>query len=196
MIRQGTELQVNSHTTNSQFAPAVASDGDGDFVVTWTSSGRTVASTASSPVASTSAGAPQGLEFQVNSYTASGQSEPAVAAETNGDFVVVWESFGQDGASYGVFAQRFNASGAAQGIEFQVNSYTPAVSGARTSRSRATATSSSPGKLGGQDGDDNGVFARRFNSAGAALAGEFQVNTYTPSLQTAPRSPSTATATS
>src|SRR5262245_37811447 len=37
-----------------------------------------------------------GPEFQVNTYTANGQSLPAVAADGNGNFVVVWQSSGQD----------------------------------------------------------------------------------------------------
>ena len=44
--------------------------------------------------------------------------------DADGDFVVAWQSAGQDGCSYGVYAQRFNAAGVAQGSEFQVNTYT------------------------------------------------------------------------
>ena len=51
-------------------------------------------------------------------------STAAVAMDADGDFVVVWQSYGQDGSGYGVFAQRFNARGAPLGDEFQVNSYT------------------------------------------------------------------------
>ena len=69
-------------------------------------------------------GLPQGSEFQVNSYTTGYQSDPAVASDANGNFVVVWRSYGQDGSGDGVFGQRFNASGVPQGSEFQVNSYT------------------------------------------------------------------------
>jgi hypothetical protein len=35
------------------------------------------------------------------------QRVPAVAAQPDGRFVVVWNSYGQDGAKIGVFAQRF-----------------------------------------------------------------------------------------
>ena len=70
------------------------------------------------------AGLPQGSEFQVNSYTTGSQGCPAVASDASGNFVVVWTSSGQDGSGYGVFGQRFDASGLPQGSEFQVNSYT------------------------------------------------------------------------
>ena len=50
---------------------------------------------------------PVGSEFQVNTYTTSGQSGPAMATDADGDFVVVWRSENQDGSSYGVFGRRF-----------------------------------------------------------------------------------------
>src|SRR3989304_5499113 len=40
---------------------------------------------------------PVGSQFQINSYTQSIQSNPAVAKENDGDFVVVWQSFGSGG---------------------------------------------------------------------------------------------------
>ncbi|HUQ68484.1 MAG TPA: hypothetical protein VM165_03110, partial [Planctomycetaceae bacterium] len=71
---------------------------------------------------------PAGAEFQVNTTTVSFQrtnvSASSVALDADGDFVVTWSSFGQDGSGYGIFAQRYNAAGAAQGGEFQVNTYT------------------------------------------------------------------------
>ena len=39
---------------------------------------------------------------------------------------------------------------------------------------------------GGQDGDNAGIFGRRFNSAGVPLGPEFGVNTYTTDLQGSP----------
>ena len=47
-----------------------------------------------------------------------------VAADDTGNFVVVWGSQAQDGSSYGIFGQRFNASGSKLGPEFPVNTYT------------------------------------------------------------------------
>jgi hypothetical protein len=50
--------------------------------------------------------------------------QPSVAVDANGDFVVVWSSDGQDGDSYGIYGQRFDASGIPQGAEFLVNTHT------------------------------------------------------------------------
>src|SRR4029079_427377 len=67
------------------------------------------------------AGVPQGTEFKVNSNVTDRQRYPAVAMDASGDFVIAWESYAQDGSSYGVFAQRYNATGLPQGFEFRVN---------------------------------------------------------------------------
>ncbi len=59
----------------------------------------------------------QGSQFQVNTYTTGNQKDASVAMDSAGDFVVAWQSNGNDGSEYGVYAQRYNASGAAQGTE-------------------------------------------------------------------------------
>jgi hypothetical protein len=59
-----------------------------------------------------------GPEFRVNSYTTNDQGMPSVASDQNGNFVVVWQSLNQDGSSYGVFGQRYGASGTPLGPEF------------------------------------------------------------------------------
>ena len=41
-----------------------------------------------------------------------------------GNFVIVWDSQGQDGDKSGVYGQRYDASGAALGLEFRVNTAT------------------------------------------------------------------------
>lgn len=56
--------------------------------------------------------------------TANGHARPDLAVDRRGNFVVVWESQGQDGSGAGIFAQRFAADGSRIGSEFQVNSYT------------------------------------------------------------------------
>lgn len=66
-------------------------------------------------------------ELIVNTVTQYEQGMPAVAAlkdasgAGNGGFVVVWQSFNQDGSFYGIYGQRFDKSGNTVGSEFQVN---------------------------------------------------------------------------
>ena len=106
----------------------------------------------------------RGGEFRVNTVPASIGRDSAVAMNPDGDFVVVWDTY-HGTANAQLYAQRYNASGAAQGGEFRVNTYT--LSRHRIQRiamDRAgnfvIAWSSF-----GQDGDGEGVYARRFNAA-------------------------------
>jgi|GEM_PF-6380343 len=62
-----------------------------------------------------------GRPVKVNSYTQDDQKLPRVAIDNQGNFMVVWESFKQDGSGSGVFGQRFDAQGKKQGVEFRVN---------------------------------------------------------------------------
>ena len=115
-VPEGSQFQVNTYTTLDQYTPSVAIQSTGDFVVIWRSPGSSGTDTSDRSVQGQrfdSAGLPLGTEFQVNTYTSGNQRSPAVAGDAGGDFVVVWQSSGQDGSSYGVFAQRFAASIAA-----------------------------------------------------------------------------------
>ncbi len=106
-LPQGSEFQVNSYTTGTQWKPAVGSDGNWSFVVVWHSNGQDGSSDGVFGQRFTASGLPQGSEFQVNSYTTDNQRYSVVASDANGNFVVVWESYGQDGSSSGVFGQRY-----------------------------------------------------------------------------------------
>jgi len=175
----GGEFQVNTHTEGDQSNPMVAMDADGDFVVVWQSNGQDGSSWGVYGQRYASDGTPQGGEFQVNTYTSSEQREPAVAMDADGNFVVAWQSSGQDGSGWGIYAQHYAANGSAQGEEFRVNTYTsshqsgPAV-GMDTDGSHVIAWHSY-----GQDGSGYGVYAQRYAADGTVLGGEFQANTYT-----------------
>jgi hypothetical protein len=126
---------------------------------------------------------PAGGEFQVNTYTTDYQSAPAVAADTGGNFVVVWQSNTQDGSSSGVLGQRYDAAGAALGGEFRVNTYTMGYQGAPAVAADAGGNFVVVWASSGQDGSSGGIFGQRYDAAGAALGGEFRVNTYTTGFQ-------------
>ena len=72
-------------------------------------------------------GSPQGAEFQVNTYTTGSQTAPSVAADADGDFVVVWDSDGSSGTDTSSIQHpgpALRLERIAQGAEFQVNTYT------------------------------------------------------------------------
>jgi hypothetical protein len=183
----GSEFQVNTYTTGPQAYPAVAADGLGNFDVVWQSLGQDGSLEGVFGRRYNSAGAPLGIEFQVNAFTTGQQSSPAVAADGAGNFTVVWESVGQDGELSGVFGRRFNSAGTPLGSDFQINTFTtdsqgsPAVAATGAGSFVVVWMSS-----GGQDGSGDGVFGQRFNAAGTPLGSEFQVNTYTTGSQQRP----------
>ncbi|MBL1199005.1 MAG: hypothetical protein FWK04_07950 [Nostoc sp. GBBB01] len=184
-VAQGSEFKVTT-TIKSQNNPAVAMDADGDFVISWQSVGQDGSGSGIYAQRYNSAGVAQGGEFQVNTYTTDEQINPTVAMDANGNFVISWQSFGQDGSDNGIYAQRYNSAGQTQGSEFRVNTYT------NGGQSNPTVAMDSSGNFiiswqsFGQDGSDNGIYARRYNSSGVAQGSEFKVNTYTTDNQLNP----------
>ncbi len=179
----GGEFQVNTHSDDYQWYPAAAMDANGNFIVVWESDGQDGDSTGVYAQRFNSSGTPVGAEFQVNTYTSGSQYDPAVAMDSTGDFIIVWTSDVQDGGSAGIFAQRYNSSGASVGAEFKVNTYP---TGTQDRPSTAMDTNGNfivVWESEGQDGNGDGVYAQRYNSSGIAVGAEFQVNTHTSGSQ-------------
>jgi hypothetical protein len=103
----GPEFRVNTYTTNNQFPPAVATDSTGNFVIVWGSDLQDGSVIGVFGQRYDNAGVPMGPEFQINTFTTAAQALPAVAADSTGAFVVIWESDIQDGSGYGIFGQRY-----------------------------------------------------------------------------------------
>jgi hypothetical protein len=184
-IPQGPEFRVSTFTTGDQYGPSAAMTGGGNFVVAWTStqdgSGFGVFGQRFF-----SSGAPAGSEFRVNSYTAFSQYGAAAATGISGNFVIVWSSMLQDGSGAGVFGQRYAGSGVPIGPEFRVNSYTfgyqyhPAVA---SDFSGNFVVVWQDGTVGGGGAPFRGIFGQRYDSSGAPVGPEFQVQGDTAGFQ-------------
>jgi hypothetical protein len=178
-VAQGAEFQVHTQTANEQMNADVAMDDAGNFIVVWQSMGQDGDGAGVYAQRFDAGGAAQGGEIAVTTETSLDQSEPAVAMDSNGDFVVVWQSLDQDGDSWGIFGQRFDATGAAQGSEFAVNTETA------KDQTGADVAMDDVGNFVvtwqsfDQDGGGWGVFAQRYDAAGASQGAEFQVNSTT-----------------
>ena len=188
----GGELQINTSTSLWQTEPSVAMADAGNFVVVWRSNQSTGDDNSLFSVQGqlfAASGSPSGSEFQVNTFTTNNQLNPAVAADSNGGFVVVWRSdgsSGNDSSSTSIQGQRYAPNGGPLGGEFQVNVYTtsyqqrPAVS--RTATGAFAVAWESGGSSGG-DTSTLSVQGRRYTSNGTPQGGQFQVNSYTTSYQ-------------
>src|SRR5580765_2090522 len=60
-------------------------------------------------------------DFQVNTYTYYAQQFPDICSDSSGNFVVVWQSYYQDGSGWGIFARRLDNAFNPVGPDFQVN---------------------------------------------------------------------------
>ncbi len=118
---------------------------------------------------------PLGADTLVNAFTSTDQQSSAMAMnQSNGNFVVVWESTNQFSGTSGkdIYAQLYNASGAKVGSEFRVNTFTtndqsaPDVAMDNSGNFVVTWTST------GQDqGSSLGVYAQRYKLVGTAQVG-------------------------
>ena len=173
----GGEFQVNTYTTGYQYNADVAFNADGTFVVVWQSDSQDDGY-AYAIVAQRydNNAAPMGAEFVVNAYTTGYQYAPSVAASASG-FRVSWDGQGP-GDDTGIFVRRFDLAGNPLNTpEFRVNSdlgdfqYYSQIAG----RDNFVVTWENFNSVTG----DRDVWARRYDSTGAALGAQFQVNSYT-----------------
>ncbi|WP_151719366.1 calcium-binding protein [Gemmobacter serpentinus] len=128
-----------------------------------------------------------GSEIQVNTFTAGAQRDPRILRLSDGGWVVVWNSDGQDGSYGGVYQQRYAADGKAVGPETRVNSntsdsqYLTGSNVASSLYSDQTIALSNGGWVVSwtswdQDGESAGVYQQAFNASGQRVRGEMQVN--------------------
>jgi len=170
------EEQVNTYTPDSQSVPAVASLTGGGYVVVWASAGQDGSADGVYAQRYTASGVAIGPELQVNTTTTNSQSYPVVTGLSNGGFVVTWTDYnGTDGSSYGVYAQRFDANGVAQGSEFLVNTFTD------NDQAQSSLAAYNGGFVvtwysNGEDSYGAGVYSQRYNNSGAKVGGETHVS--------------------
>lgn len=105
----------------------------------------------------------------MNQNVAGNQERPWVDRDSLGRFVVAWQSYGQDGSSWGVFARRFDAAGTPLSNEFRANTHTPSF------QERPAVATAADGRFmvvwqsGSQDGPSFGTFGQRYDANGAAV---------------------------
>lgn len=105
----GDEFRVNATVVGNQRHPVVAMNGDGDFVVAWTSQDQDGSGGGIYMRRFAADGSQLGGEARVNTTHEGNQQFPAIAAEDGGRFVMAWQSFDTASASWSVFAQAYDA---------------------------------------------------------------------------------------
>jgi hypothetical protein len=120
---------------------------------------------------------PVGSEFRMNTYIAGDQNHVRVAHLSEGQFVVIWRSYNQDGSGWGVYGQVFDSTGNKVGSEFRVSTYTT-----NDQDNPSVAALSGGGFVViwcpyGQAGSF-GYHGQVYNSMGNNVGTQFKVNTY------------------
>ena len=174
------EFIVNSTTAAAQKAGDIATLNSGGMAFVWESANQDQDKDGIFAQVYSAEGAKLSVDdILVNTTQTNDQQSPSVCGLSGGGFVVLWQSFGQEGANWGVYGQRFDGSGQTSGAEFHVNQY-------ETSNQQNPDLACLPG--GGfvaawesamQDGSFQGVYARIFDAEGLPAGDEFLVPAYT-----------------
>jgi hypothetical protein len=173
---------VNKTATGDQLKPKIALLANNNIISVWESSvagtpdiyGRLSRNTKDTNTFGTNF---YTIDLRLNSYTADQQDDPVVAALPDGSAIVAWQSYGQDGSLWGVYARRVLATGKAPATEFLVNQYT-------SYNQRAPAVAALAGGnyvivwISEQERFYNScdIYARIFTAAGVPVTDEIAVN--------------------
>ncbi len=183
----GGEIVVNTYTSDSQVIPDVAVDTAGNFVVVWASGpGHDGDGYGIFARRFDANGDPLSDEFQVNQQTTGTQTQPRIAMNSGGDFLIVWGS-PQDASGDAVIARRYAANGNPLGGEFRVNTTEALDQHEPDAAYDAAGNAIVVWSSDGQDGDGSGVYGQRFDPNGNKIGPEFNVNTFTTVFQGDPR---------
>lgn len=188
-VAQGTETRANptGEGTVAQYEPSITALAGGGFMAVWTDASKDGNGSGIYGQRFTALGVPAGPVLQINSYITTTQDAPSVAGLKDGGFIAVWESEGQDLSSTGIYAQRFDATGAKVGTEFRVNTHITN----QQIEPTVTALENGGWVVGWTDqsnavGSGYDIFVQQYNALGQAVDGETLVNSYIYSTQSQP----------
>ena len=185
-IPQGSNFRVNDDAgTETQYNPSIAINNGGNFVIVWEDY-RNPSTDIYAQIYNAD-GIPKGTNFKVNDdagYT--GQYFPSIEMDGEGNFVITWHDYRNGNPD--IYAQRYDSSGIAQGINFKVNDdpgtssqYYPSIA---MDNSGNFVITWQDYRNGNYD-----IYAQRYDSVGIAQGINFKVNDdagtkaqYTPSI--------------
>lgn len=113
-----------------------------------------------------------GGEFPINSHSFGDQNFPHVSGLSDGSFVVVWDSIGQDGDESGVFGRLFGPDGQPVTSDFQVNSTSIGSQGG----ARVATASDGTFLIVWASDPQRQIMARRFDAVSRSITEEFPVS--------------------
>jgi hypothetical protein len=171
------DFQVNENIGGcGQFAPAVAVDGSGNYIMVWHDERNGNSDIYAQRFSQN--GMKLGENFQINDGIglSSQIASPGIAIDGSGNFVVVWAETRNGGSkNIDIYGQRFNANGIPQSENFLVNEDNLGVG---QDHPRVASDIRGNFMIVWQD-ERNGnydIYAQRFNLDGVKQGGNFQIN--------------------
>jgi hypothetical protein len=170
----GSNFKVNDEAgLVEQYAPAVAMDALGNFIITWGDQ-RNVLTYDIYAQRYDLSGNPIGPNFRVDDDAGtSSQGLPAIATDNSHNFVITWQDYRNGNSD--IYVQRYDSSGNPLGSNFKVNDdggtayqFYPAIGIDGSGNFIIT--------WGDERHGNYDIYAQRYNSSGAPLSSNFKVN--------------------
>src|SRR5258706_1409590 len=168
-------FRVNQQAAGQQQRPQVAALPDGGAVFVW-QGGTSGVQNIYARFLGSNRTFTTATDLRVNAFNGD-HTAPAVAALSNGNVVVVWNSLNQDGSFQGVYGRLVRTNGQFLAEPFQINDFTvnnqrnPSV--AVASNGNFVVVWSSEGQFARTNVD---IVGKLYNGSGQPLTSEFQVN--------------------
>ena len=162
----GAEATVNSSSGTLQESPQTTALLDGGWLVTWHAPQADGNATDIFQQRYAANGNAVAGETRVNRTVTDYQLNASTCGLTDGGWLVCWESYSQDGSGYGVYQQRYNAQGIAQGGEVRVNSFTSGSQGTPSVTALPDGGWVVSWTSYGQEDTTSGIYQQRYSAAG------------------------------
>jgi len=175
----GAEVAISSVTALHRQTATTTKLADGGFIVTWSQQITGGSYQAIYARRFDAQGQPVGGEFRADPGSAFVRIAPIAIGLPDGGFMIAWESSGEDGSGYGLYAQRFTSAGVVSGAQFRLNATTAGHQEYLGSVLLDDGSVLFVWSSNGQDGSGWGVYTRRFAADGTPLSGETLVNSVT-----------------
>jgi len=175
------EFRVNTTILSQQRDPDVAVNASGQFVIVFRTgvSLTTILAQSYSGITVGNNGNPTtvGGEAPVSTTTDNGETAPAVALDSVGNYAVTYQGNSQDGSGFNIRARRMNQNGTPAGSEFAVNTVTAGDQQFPDIAMDGSGNFNIVWYSDNLDGSGTAIVMQRYNASGVAQGGNIQVNT-------------------
>ncbi|NHI93094.1 MAG: hypothetical protein EAX96_11375 [Candidatus Lokiarchaeota archaeon] len=174
-----SDFPINNVTASNQMFPSVCRLTDTTFAVVFAGYGQDAESWGIIGSIFDTSGKNITSEFILNTNQTGFQSRPTIDRLTDTTFAVAWTGPDVATSDYGIYANVFDNTGTNLTNEFRVNYNTTNVQDYACLSRLTDTTFTISWESDEQDGDQNGIFTKIFDTSGTNLTNEFQANTHT-----------------